>query len=515
MNNRMEEETITEEIESTITPVSVKSLKSPAWSHFTKFVEDNIVKAKCNYCGNKYMADSRIGTTNMNRHVQSCKKRARTNDDIERGSCGKQIDQNVYREKLARAVLLHGYAFLWAEHEGDRDIHLYLNENVRVISRNTMKSECLKLYHNNMERVKSFLESIPGRICLTTDLWTSCNTEGYLCLTAHCIDSDWKLSSRILNFRHVPPPHSAIVLCDVIHGMLKEWGIEKKIFSITMDNALNMDNMQENLCYRLNNSLVCGGQFFHIRCCAHILNLVVQAGLKFITTAVEKVRESVKYVKGSEARKIKFRECVQLAEITSSKGLWLDVTTRWNSTYQMLDRAILYRQAFERLSTMDNHYVHLPSAIEWDKMIEIHKVLKPFQIITNLFSGSDYPTANLYFENVWKIQMRLSDMAKSSDPEIKQMADGMRVKFNKYWGDYSQILSFGVILDPRHKLKLVRSRYKQMNDERQTDVVKIRLENMFTEYSARLTTSINEDRREDTSLRQRHSDDDSYDVSFT
>jgi len=160
----------------------------------------------------------------------------------------------------------------------------------------------------------------------------------------------------------------------------------------------------------------------------------------------------------------------------------------------MLDRAILYRRAFERLSAMDNHYVHLPSATEWDKMVEIHKVLKPFQIITNLFSGSDYPTANLYFENVWKIQMRLSDMARSLDPEIKQMADGMRVKFNKYWGDYSQVLSFGVILDPRHKLKIVRSRYKQMNDEGQTDVIKVHLENMFKEYSARFNAIVNKDR---------------------
>jgi Domain of unknown function (DUF4413) len=70
-------------------------------------------------------------------------------------------------------------------------------------------------------------------------------------------------------------------------------------------------------------------------------------------------------------------------------------------------------------------------------MIKIQKVLKSFQIINNLFSRSDYPTTNLYFKNVWKIQIRLSDMVKSSDLEINQMIDGMRVKFNKYWGDYS------------------------------------------------------------------------------
>jgi hypothetical protein len=189
-NNRIEEQAITEEIESTITLVSAKRLKSPIWPHFTKFMEDNIVKAKYNYCGNKYIDDSRIGTSNMNRHVQSCKKRAHTSNEIEGGSCGKQIDQNVYCEKLTRVVLLHGFAFLWAEHEGDRDIHLYLNENVRVISRSIMKSECLKLYHNNMERLKKNLDSIPSRVYLTTDLWTSCNTKGYFCLIVHCIDSN-------------------------------------------------------------------------------------------------------------------------------------------------------------------------------------------------------------------------------------------------------------------------------------------------------------------------------------
>jgi BED zinc finger len=300
-----------ETMDSTSTLTSNRLNKSRVWDEFEKFIcQNGKEKARCIHCSKEYLSESRYGTSNMKRHLNNCRKRPR--EAMEAVAHDKKVDQTVYKEKLAEAVLLHGYAFMWAEHKGDRAIHSFLNNSIKPICRNTMKAECLKLHKKHMERVKSIFKSIPGRVCLTTDLWTSWNTEGYLCLTAHYIDNDWKLCSKILNFRHVPPPHSAMVLCEIIHDMLKEWGIDRKVFSITMDNALNMDNMQERLRYRLSaahNSLICGGNFFHIRCCAHILNLIVQAGMKVIARSVEKVRESVKYVKASEARRLKFRDC--------------------------------------------------------------------------------------------------------------------------------------------------------------------------------------------------------------
>ena len=63
------------------------------------------------------------------------------------------------------------------------------------------------------------------------------------------------------------------------------------MFSITLDNASNNNLFVEMLKCRLNmiNSLLCGGEHFHIHCCAHILNRIVQDGLKEINEVVTKI----------------------------------------------------------------------------------------------------------------------------------------------------------------------------------------------------------------------------------
>ncbi|XP_072077979.1 zinc finger BED domain-containing protein DAYSLEEPER-like [Arachis hypogaea] len=43
------------------------------------------------------------------------------------------------------------------------------------------------------------------------------------------------------------------------------------------------------------------------------------------------------------------------------------------------------------------------------------------------------------------------------------MAFRMKMKFDKYWKDYSTVLAFGAILDPRLKLKFLRFCYKKLD----------------------------------------------------
>jgi hypothetical protein len=111
-------------------------------------------------------------------------------------------------------------------------------------------------------------------------------------------------------------------------------------------------------------TLPCGGELFHMRCCAHILNLIVQDGLKEITSAIQKIRESVKYFRGLQMRKQSFLQAVNQMSLDSNKGLKQDVSTRWNLTYLVLESAIHYRRDFTYLEMIDKNYMFCPNALE-------------------------------------------------------------------------------------------------------------------------------------------------------
>ncbi|KAF7152618.1 hypothetical protein RHSIM_Rhsim01G0147200 [Rhododendron simsii] len=348
-----------------------------------------------------------------------------------------------FRELLVHAVIRHDLPLSFVEYEGVRDIFTYLNPEAHSISRRTVRTAILSLHEKEYRTLGRNLRTLPGRVCLTSDLWTSIATDGYMSLTAHFIDASWVLHKRLLNFSYMPPPHSGVALKEKVYDLLGKWGIENKLFSFTLDNAsandVLVDLLKNHL--NLNNALVDEGSCFHVRCCAHILNLVVQMGLKEIDVVVDKIRECVKYMKGSQARKQKLLECVAQYSLDSKRGLRQDVPTRWNSTYLMLASAIYYRRAFCQLQLSDSNFKHCPSQEEWGRAEKICQFLKVFYDATCIFSGSKYPTSNLYFPKVCAIQFLLNKEMNSTDPFMRRMAGQMMVKLDKYWSEHSVILA--------------------------------------------------------------------------
>ena len=69
------------------------------------------------------------------------------------------------------------------------------------------------------------------------------------------------------------------------------------------------------------------------------------------------IQNAVKYVKSSPARLQKFKVCVEHEKVEYKGMLVLDVPTRWNSTYMMLDVALKFQKAFDRFEEEDEKYL--------------------------------------------------------------------------------------------------------------------------------------------------------------
>jgi len=294
---------------------------------------------------------------------------------------------NRYRELLVGMIIKHDLPFSNVEYDGVREIHRYLCSDVPLISRNTAKADLIKMHMLEKQKVKSLLNVCPGRISLTSDLWTSLTTDGYICLAAHFIDKNWVLSKMVLSFSLMPPSHNVASLNEKIYSLLEEWEIDKKVFSITLNNASANDLCVVNFKQKLNmkKALPCECELFYMRCCALIFNLIVQDGLKEITDAIQKIRDSVKYFRGSQMRKQSFLQAVSQMSLDSNKGFRQDVPTRWNLTYFMLESAIHYRRAYAYLEMTDKNYMFCHNALEWEKMNDISSFLGCFYRSTCVF----------------------------------------------------------------------------------------------------------------------------------
>ena len=148
--------------------------------------------------------------------------------------------------------------------------------------------------------------------------------------------------------------------CNVLVECLMDWNIDTKLSILTLDNCSTNDKMIDKIKDKLHlGSLLRDEILLHMRCCAHILNLIVKYGLEVVKDGIEKIRDSVAFWTTTPKRKEKFEETTKQLRISCTKSLVLDCLTRWNSTYKMLEIAISYEVMFTRLKQQETQYTSL------------------------------------------------------------------------------------------------------------------------------------------------------------
>jgi hypothetical protein len=235
---------------------------------------------------------------------------------------------------------------------------------------------------------------------------------------------------------------------------LHDWDLSNKAFAITLDNATSNTAAVNKLKAKIWTDKPFGGQDLHVRCAAHILNLVVQDGMDIIKEAIQPVRDVVKHVNSSGPRLQSVNLLPEMSGHKPKKGLKLDVPTRWNSTFTMLEEALKYRAALTSYADVQN--IQGPTVEEWSLAERVCSFLENFADATKVFSMHKFPTAHRYLEEIWGIRELLVDEKYTTDDFLKNLCKDMKDKFDKYWDQPNKVLLVASLLDPRYKIALLK-----------------------------------------------------------
>ncbi|CAL5077025.1 unnamed protein product [Urochloa decumbens] len=492
-----------------------RRLRSAIWKDVEPIYESGkLIRGRCIHCNEIFPAARNSGTSHIKRHLDICEERAKVHNMIENlQSTGPteaaaladwRFDAQRTRGELVRMIVLHELPFSFVEYDGFIRYSASLNPVFKLVGRTTIKMDCMEVFKNHRLALRDMLKDCNSRVSLTADAWTSKGNIGYFCITCHYIDDKWKVQKKIIRFCYIKTPHDASNLYNVMLKSIRYYNIEDKLFSVTLDNAAANTTMVNSLCEHLfTRQLLPSVDLFHVRCAAHVLNLIVKDGLQTLEGVIDNVRESVKYVKASQSRKEKFEEIIAELGISCKKRPSLDVPTRWNSTYLMLKSALPLRVAFHELKKQDLNYNNCPLPIEWDKAKVVCKLLKVFKRGTKVVSGSTYPTSNLYFHQIWKVREALEEGAFDTNATITSMVKEMQKKFDKYWKISYLPNCIPVVLDPRFKFGFVDFRLRQaFGDDADFHINRVdtALSDLFSAYSS--PTEDTSDQQSGTSSRQ-------------
>ncbi|GFZ20842.1 BED zinc finger and hAT dimerization domain-containing protein DAYSLEEPER [Actinidia rufa] len=501
-------------------PNKRRKKKSIVWEHFTiENVGGGCRRACCKQCKQSfaYSTGSKVaGTSHLKRHIakgtcpvvfrnqerspstpysapmkmseiwngtETKKRRYRT-----AGSPYFGFDPDRCRHEIARMIIMHDYPLHMVEHPGFVAFVKNLQPRFDMVSFNTVQGDCVATYLREKQGLQKLIEGIPGRICLTLDLWTSSQTVGYVYLTGYFIDIDWKLHRKILNVVMEPYPESDSAFGHAVDSCLADWSMEGRLFSLTINQSpseAGIENLRALL--SIKNPLMLNGQLLVGNCLARTLSSIALEALRTAQETVRMIRDSVKYVKTSESHEDKFLKLKQQLKVPSMKLLTLDDQTRWNTTYEMLVAASELREVFSCFDTSDPDYKEPLSMEVWKQVETLCTHLKLLFDTATILAAPTIQTTNTFFHEAWKIQLELGRAIQSEDPFVSNLTRPMHEKFDKYWKNCCLVLAIAVVMDPRFKMKLVEFSFSKIYGDVAATYVKIvdeGIHELFLEYVA-------------------------------
>ena len=316
------------------------------------------------------------------------------------------------------------------------------NQSYTLPSRPVIDARITDLYTATKMKVKKVLEGAV-HVALTADCWSSLANDSYLGVMGHTLDSDWKLHSFAMTVNYIEDRHYSAACAEHFSAAARDWNVFEKVTTFGTDNARNVT------------AAVAVLPFEHMPCMAHTLQLSVnkavdESGADAVLT---KCRKIVGHFKHSPANAGELRQQQALLKM-KEQMLIQDVSTRWNSTLQLIERLLSNKGPV--LATLSQpghkHSLSIPSDAEFEKLRILQSLLDPFRFVTEQLGGERYVSCSVVLPAVCHLRraMQISDddpayVARFKNAITTDLDSRLR-NCNLPW------LKMSTILDPRFKL---------------------------------------------------------------
>jgi hypothetical protein len=191
-----------------------------------------------------------------------------------------EYSTEVARVQLVRLLarldlpLILGETEAWEEYI--KTVH---NPRYKTVSRQTTTRDLLKYFTDKRDNlIESFKSNAITSVVVTSDIWSGNAKKDYLSVVGHYINADWQLEKRVLGLRLIDVSHNAENIVERVGNVLNDYGMLRKVFSVTLDNAYANNKAMDALKPVLKQYLG-ADMFLHQRCACHIINLIVKESL--------------------------------------------------------------------------------------------------------------------------------------------------------------------------------------------------------------------------------------------
>ncbi|XP_073819412.1 uncharacterized protein [Musca autumnalis] len=457
--------------------------------------ESNEIVCNIQSCSNKILS---VHTGNLERHLKRLhpdlyanyieQKRAKTTQNsVQTMLLRTSVNPKNIELAIVELFTKHGRPLHMAE---DRAFKILMEPVLSLLGVTVNE-------HNIMERIIAFSKNIKTEICddlkgillsLKIDVATRLDFS-VLGINVQYI-KDGKIVIKTLAVKELKSRHTAEYLKSIILEVLKEYGVDtRNILSITTDNGSNMiktvNNLNSDLQLMTNEEVLdneddddvdCQAainniesidfntssyQIINIRCGAHTLQLCVNDVLKqqAIKERIENLRDVVK--------KLRTKKFLNILKNELHKKPIIDCATRWNSTYNMIERLLEMREIVTTLSA-NNMELFLCSD-DWSFANEFVGIFKPICTATMKLQTEQLCYSELYII-IMDITFQIDALPNS---EMKTLLKGsLKTRTDKLFDN--ELFNAAVFLDPRVKVcitseqkqrakKFIVSLYKRMN----------------------------------------------------